>query len=112
MSEIAKPIPDTRVGPKRVAPVGGAIKRLIDIILAAAAIGLMLPLLVLCGVATFLASGRPIIARHRRIGFRGRAFERFSFEASHAHELTTPSRPGRRSDTSKWIASGLKLSFV
>jgi exopolysaccharide production protein ExoY len=82
MSEIAKPIPDTRVGPKKVAPVGGAIKRLIDIILAAVAIGLMLPLLVLCAVATFLASGRPIIARHPRIGFRGRAFECFGFETS------------------------------
>jgi exopolysaccharide production protein ExoY len=88
MSEIAKPIPDTRVGPKRVAPVGGAIKRLIDIILAAAAIGLMLPLLVLCGVATFLASGRPIVARHRRIGFRGRAFECFSFETSAETRVT------------------------
>jgi exopolysaccharide production protein ExoY len=55
---------------------------LIDIILAAVAIGLMLPLLVLCAVATSLASGRPIIARHRRIGFCGRAFECFSFNTS------------------------------
>src|SRR6476659_5452919 len=88
MPEIAKPIPHTRADLKRVAPVGGAIKRLIDIILAAVAIGLMLPLLALCAVATFLASGRPIIARHGRIGFRGRAFECFSFETSAETRVT------------------------
>ena len=88
MSEIAKPIPDTRVDPKSDAPVGGAIKRLIDIILSAVAIGLMLPLLVLCAFATFLASGRPIIARHPRIGFRGRAFECFGFETSAETRVT------------------------
>lgn len=88
MSEIAKPIPDTRADLKSVAPVGGAIKRLIDIILSAVAIGLMLPLLVLCAVTTFLASGRPIIARHPRIGFRGRAFECFGFETSAETRVT------------------------
>jgi len=88
MPEIAKPIPHTRADLKRVAPVGGAIKRLIDIILAAVAIGLMLPLLALCAVATCLASGRPIIARHGRIGFRGRAFECFGFETSAETRVT------------------------
>ena len=61
---------------------------MIDIVLAAVAIGLMLPLLVLCAVATFLASGRPIIARHPRIGFRGRAFECFGFETSAQTRVT------------------------
>ena len=88
MSEIAKPISDAPVSRAIVAPVGGVIKRLTDIVLATFAIGLMLPLLVFCSVATFLASGRPIIARHRRIGFRGRAFECFSFETSAGARIT------------------------
>jgi exopolysaccharide production protein ExoY len=82
MSEIAKPISDTLVSRSIVAPVGGIIKRMTDIVLATVAIGLMLPLLVFCSVATFLASGRPVIVRHRRIGFRGHAFECYSFETS------------------------------
>ncbi|NOJ47657.1 sugar transferase [Bradyrhizobium sp. WSM 1744] len=65
-----------------VAPVGGAIKRLIDIIVAAGGIGLLLPLLVFCAAGTFLASGGSIIARYRRVGFRGRAFDCLKFETS------------------------------
>ena len=93
MSEIAKTISDVRLGrttvaTATVAPVGGAIKRLIDIVLATVAIGLMLPLLVFCSVATFLASGGRIIARQRRVGFRGRAFECFGFETSAEARVT------------------------
>ncbi|NOJ43670.1 sugar transferase [Bradyrhizobium australiense] len=82
MSEIAKRSSDARARTASVAPVGGAIKRLIDIILAVVGIGLLLPLLVFCAVATFLASGGSIIARHRRVGFRGRAFDCLKFETS------------------------------
>jgi exopolysaccharide production protein ExoY len=82
MSEIAKPIPDTLVSRAIVAPVGGVIKRLTDIVLASVAIGLMLPLLVFCAAATFFTSGRPIIVRHQRVGFRGRVFECFNFATS------------------------------
>jgi exopolysaccharide production protein ExoY len=88
MSEIAKPISDARVSRAIVAPVGGVIKRLTDIVLATVAIGLMLPLLVFCSVATFLASGGRIIARQRSVGFRGRAFECFSFETSAEERVT------------------------
>ena len=93
MSEMAKTISDARVGrttvtPATVAPVGGVIKRLTDIVLATVAIGLMLPLLVFCSVATFLTSGGRIIARQRRVGFRGRAFECFGFETSAEARVT------------------------
>jgi exopolysaccharide production protein ExoY len=82
MSEMAKRTSDASVRTASVAPVGGAIKRLIDIILAVGGIGLLLPLLVFCAVATFLSSGGSIIARHRRVGFRGRAFDCLKFETS------------------------------
>jgi exopolysaccharide production protein ExoY len=94
---IAKPIPDALVSRTIVAPVGGVIKRLIDIALATAAIALMLPLLVFCSVATFLASGGRIIARQRRVGFRGRAFECFKFETSSAASDTRLGALFRRS---------------
>lgn len=82
MSETLKPMSDAPVSRAMVAPVGGVIKRATDIILATVAIALMLPLLVFCAIAAFLASGGSIIARHPRIGFRGRAFECFGFETS------------------------------
>jgi exopolysaccharide production protein ExoY len=88
MSKIAEPIADARVSRAIVAPVGGVIKRLTDVVLATVAIGLMLPLLVFCSVATFLASGRHIIARQRCVGFRGRAFECFKFETSSEARVT------------------------
>src|ERR1051325_5865494 len=88
MSEIVKPISDAPVSRALVAPVGGVIKRLTDIVLATVAIALMLPLLVFCAAATFVASGWSIIARQRRIGFRGRAFECFSFEPAAGARVT------------------------
>jgi exopolysaccharide production protein ExoY len=88
MPEIAKPISDARVSREIIAPVGGVIKRLTDIVLATVAIGLMLPLLVFCSVATLLASGGRIIARQRSVGFRGRAFECLSFETSAEARVT------------------------
>jgi exopolysaccharide production protein ExoY len=88
MTEITKPMSEAQVSRATVSPVGNIIKRVSDIVVATVAIALMLPLLVFCSVATFLSSGGRIIARKRRVGFRGRAFEAFSFETSDEAHVT------------------------
>ncbi|WOH68013.1 sugar transferase [Bradyrhizobium sp. BWA-3-5] len=89
MSEIAKSISEDGVSRARIVPVGGVIKRLTDVVLAVCAIGLMLPLLVFCAVAIFLASGGGVIARHRRVGFRGRIFDCLKFEISAPNQTSS-----------------------
>jgi exopolysaccharide production protein ExoY len=60
-------------------PVGGSIKRLVDIVLAAAGIVILLPLFSLCILGTLLTSRGSIIYRHSRVGFRGRHFSCLKF---------------------------------
>lgn len=55
-------------------PVGLTNKRVVDIVLAASAIVLLAPLLILCFLANFLTSPGPVLFRHRRIGFHGKPF--------------------------------------
>ena len=88
MSEIAKQISDAPVTRSTVSPVGDVVKRVSDIVVATVAIALMLPLLVFCSVATFVTSKGRIIARKRRVGFRGRAFECYGFETSDEARVT------------------------
>jgi exopolysaccharide production protein ExoY len=60
-------------------PIGGRTKRMLDIVLALSGITLLLPLLVLCALGVYLTSNGPIFFRHRRIGFKRRAFDCFKF---------------------------------
>jgi exopolysaccharide production protein ExoY len=61
------------------APVGLTSKRIVDIVLALSGIVLLSPLLIISFVATWMSSPGPIIFRHRRIGFNGKAFDCFKF---------------------------------
>ena len=60
-------------------PIGMGRKRMIDIVLALAAIVLLAPLLIICFLATMLSSPGPALFRHRRVGFQGRPFECLKF---------------------------------
>jgi exopolysaccharide production protein ExoY len=60
-------------------PVGLTPKRLVDIFLAASAILLLAPLLVICFAATAASSPGAVLFRHRRVGFGGRAFNCLKF---------------------------------
>ncbi|RYH20718.1 MAG: sugar transferase, partial [Alcaligenaceae bacterium] len=60
-------------------PVGCTTKRLIDIVVACAAIFLLAPLLIICWVTTTMTSPGPAIFRHKRVGFRGDSFDCFKF---------------------------------
>src|ERR1700760_463486 len=60
-------------------PVGLTSKRLIDIFLAASAILLLAPLLIICFAATSMSSSGPALFRHRRVGFGGKYFDCLKF---------------------------------
>jgi exopolysaccharide production protein ExoY len=60
-------------------PVGLTSKRTIDIVLALSGIILLAPLLIICFVATVIASPGPALFRHRRVGFKGKYFDCLKF---------------------------------
>jgi exopolysaccharide production protein ExoY len=60
-------------------PVGLALKRLIDIILAVSGVVLLAPLLIICFVTTVMTSPGPALFRHRRVGFNGHYFDCLKF---------------------------------
>ncbi len=55
-------------------PVGGAIKRVLDVIVASIALIFLAPVLLLAAILIKLDSQGPILFRQRRTGFRGRSF--------------------------------------
>ena len=55
------------------------LKRLFDVVAAAAAILLLSPLLLACAVATWRDSGRPVLFRQERVGLGGRTFTLLKF---------------------------------
>jgi exopolysaccharide production protein ExoY len=70
---------DPQLLPKVTTPVGLTSKRIVDITIAASAIILLAPLLIICFVLTILTSPGPALFRHRRVGFNGRHFDCFKF---------------------------------
>jgi len=61
------------------APLGLTSKRIVDIALALSAIVLLAPLLIICFVATVVASPGSALFRHKRVGFRGKYFDCLKF---------------------------------
>jgi exopolysaccharide production protein ExoY len=55
-------------------PIGSGWKRATDIVLALFGIILLTPLLTLCFLAVIVTSPGPVLFRHRRVGFNGKAF--------------------------------------
>jgi exopolysaccharide production protein ExoY len=60
-------------------PIGMTPKRFVDIFLAISGILLLAPLLIICFLATVIASPGPALFRHRRVGFNGRQFDCLKF---------------------------------
>ena len=63
------------------APAGGSWKRALDVVLAAPALLVLSPLLVLIAVAVKVESRGPALFRQERIGHRGRRFEVLKFRS-------------------------------
>lgn len=64
---------------RRGYPLGGVSKRVFDLLFAATAILLTLPVFIVTAIAVKLADGGPILFAHHRIGFNGRPFPCFKF---------------------------------
>jgi exopolysaccharide production protein ExoY len=68
-------------GSTRSGPVGGLLKRALDIIVAVAALILLAPLLAAVSLLVAVTMGRPLLEGHKRIGFAGRTFTDYTFRA-------------------------------
>ena len=74
------------------------LKRVMDIVGAAFALLLFLPLLLVAAVAIWLESGRPIVFRQKRTGHRGRVFHILKFRTMTVLEDGGQVRAARRGD--------------
>jgi exopolysaccharide production protein ExoY len=63
-------------------PVGGNVKRRLDIVVAATALVLLLPLLLLVSLLVWATMGRPVLCRHTCVGFGGRLFGCYRFRTT------------------------------
>ncbi len=63
-------------------PVGGWLKRGLDIAVALAALVLLAPLLAVVAVLVLLTMGRPVLRREPRVGFAGRTIECHRFRTT------------------------------
>ena len=63
-------------------PVGGHLKRAMDIVLAATFLVLLFPMFLLIATLLHLALGRPVFTAQQRIGFAGRRFTAYAFSPS------------------------------
>ncbi len=63
-------------------PVGGALKRVLDFVVALAAFLLLLPLLAIVALLVLATMGRPILCRRVRVGFGGRAIGCYRFRTT------------------------------
>jgi exopolysaccharide production protein ExoY len=60
-------------------PLGGWLKRAVDISIASVVVVLLLPLIVLIGLTIKLSMGGPVIYAHRRVGHNGAPFNCYKF---------------------------------
>lgn len=64
-----------------VTPLGGGIKRVMDISGASVALVVIAPVMLLIALMVRLSSKGPAIFRHRRVGFGGQSFDCFKFRS-------------------------------
>lgn len=70
-------------------PIGGKQKRILDAAVAAVALVLLAPFLLILAAAVKLSMGGPVLYRHRRIGFNGVPFDCLKFRTMIAHSEVT-----------------------
>jgi exopolysaccharide production protein ExoY len=72
---------DLRHSGHREVPVGGVLKRMMDIVLSLLALVLISPLMLVIAALIRVVMGGPIIFRHDRIGFNGQMFRCYKFRS-------------------------------
>jgi exopolysaccharide production protein ExoY len=60
-------------------PIGGIVKRLMDVVIAGTALLILMPLLLGVGLLIYLLDGRPILISQSRVGHGGRLFPCYKF---------------------------------
>jgi len=76
-----------------------AVKRAVDVVVAAAALLVLSPLIVLIAAAILLTMGPPVLFRHRRLGLGGREFTLLKFRTMRGR----PPGPGAPLDDERRI---------
>lgn len=76
-----------------VQPVGGGLKRALDIVVALTALLLLMPLFALVALLVLATMGKPILSRHTRIGFGGRAIGCYEFRTTQTRASDSPLTP-------------------
>jgi len=74
-------------------PVGGALKRALDIVISLGALVLLLPLFLAVALLVAVSIGRPILHRQTRIGFRGRPIACYQFRTRQTFSANAPPAP-------------------
>ncbi|WP_379067391.1 sugar transferase [Mesorhizobium sp. UC22_110] len=62
-------------------PVGGLLKRIMDIVIACPALILAAPVMILVGLIIKITAGGPAIFSHSRVGFGGKPFDCYKFRS-------------------------------
>nr|WP_246680135.1 sugar transferase [Mesorhizobium sp. B2-8-9] len=62
-------------------PVGGLLKRIMDLIIAATALVLAAPIMIVVGLLIRITAGGPAIFSHDRVGFGGKPFKCYKFRS-------------------------------
>ena len=91
-AEQVGPIPLVRLSRARRGPAARAVKRLIDVAVAATALVALCPLFALCALAVRIECGPGVIFRQDRVGRDGRRFTLFKFRSlrpADEHESAT-----------------------
>lgn len=62
-------------------PVGGAVKRALDIVIAMSALVFLMPIILFTAALVLLTMGRPVFFSQQRVGFNGRKFPCLKFRS-------------------------------
>lgn len=62
-------------------PIGGLLKRIMDLAIAGAALVLAAPVMIVVGLLIKVTAGGPAVFSHRRVGFGGSSFDCYKFRS-------------------------------
>ena len=97
-------VPLMRLSPPAPQQPQWQFKRVVDVVLAGAAMIVAAPVAALCGLAVLVESGRPILHRQRRVSLDGREFTILKFRTMRPVDSTV--------ESTEWGADPLRITRV
>lgn len=103
-----------RIAPPKVAGLKAFQKRAFDLVISSFSLLLLLPFLLIVGLAILVASGRPILYKQDRVGYDGRIFRMWKFRSMRkdAEESSGPTWASRDDERVSQIGRLLRKSSV